>query len=144
MADVLSVKLYPRDLLLKCLPPTADILCTHPMFGPESGRQSWKGLPFVYEIVRVHPSRRQPCNDFISIWANELCEMVPMTCAEHDQHAASTQFITHTTGMSDPIQLYTACSCCCLCSDLGISPLKMPLITNRLFVLKSFRRSHAE
>ncbi|KAF9626096.1 hypothetical protein IFM89_030943 [Coptis chinensis] len=51
--DVLSVKEFPRDLFLKVLPPEFDILCTHPMFGPESGRDGWQGLNFVYEKVRI-------------------------------------------------------------------------------------------
>lgn len=38
VADVLSVKLYPRDFLLKFVSPSTDIQRTHPMFGPESGR----------------------------------------------------------------------------------------------------------
>ena len=38
--------------------PQFDILCTHPMFGPDSGRGSWKGLKFMYEKVRVGSSER--------------------------------------------------------------------------------------
>ncbi|KAL4321067.1 hypothetical protein AHAS_Ahas14G0073400 [Arachis hypogaea] len=36
--DVLSVKESPRNLFLQHLPPDFDVLCTHPMFGPESGK----------------------------------------------------------------------------------------------------------
>ena len=32
VVDVLSVKEYPKSLLLNHLPETSDILCTHPMF----------------------------------------------------------------------------------------------------------------
>lgn len=98
VVDVLSVKMYPHDLMLKCLPPSADILCTHPMFGPESGADSWKDLPFVYDMVRVTPERQAICNLFLDLWRKEGCRMVEMTCAKHDEYAASTQFITHTTG----------------------------------------------
>jgi arogenate dehydrogenase (NADP+) len=38
--DVLSVKEFPKRLLLRTLPPEVDILCTHPMFGPDSG-EAW-------------------------------------------------------------------------------------------------------
>ena len=31
------------------LPAEADLLCLHPMFGPESGKDDWQGLPLVYE-----------------------------------------------------------------------------------------------
>lgn len=98
VADVLSVKQYPRDLLLRTLPADSSIVCTHPMFGPESGKDSWKGLPFVYDIVRVDSAHKKLCADFIDMWRVEGCDMVPMKCAEHDKYAASTQFITHTTG----------------------------------------------
>jgi len=30
-----------------------DILCTHPMFGPDSGSGSWNNLNFMYEKVRI-------------------------------------------------------------------------------------------
>jgi arogenate dehydrogenase (NADP+) len=61
VVDVLSVKEHPRDVMLKVLlsrdfdlhtsPLKCDVLCTHPIFGPESGRGSWAGLPFMYEKV---------------------------------------------------------------------------------------------
>lgn len=96
VVDVLSVKAYPRALLLQTLPNDADILCTHPMFGPESAHASWAGLPFVYEVVRS--ARPVIVKEFLAIWEAEGCGMVPMTCGQHDEYAASTQFITHTTG----------------------------------------------
>lgn len=100
VVDVLSVKKYPRDLLLRLLPSSSDILCTHPMFGPESGRISWEGLPFVYDIVRVTPERRMVMNTFLNIWKKAQCKMIEMSCEIHDNHAASSQFLTHTTGTS--------------------------------------------
>mmetsp|Transcript_36631 Transcript_36631/g.41789 ORF Transcript_36631/g.41789 Transcript_36631/m.41789 type:complete len:415 (-) Transcript_36631:70-1314(-) len=51
--DVLSVKEHARELMLGLLPPECDILCTHPMFGPDSGKNGWKGLNFVYEKTRI-------------------------------------------------------------------------------------------
>ncbi|KAB2611478.1 arogenate dehydrogenase 2 [Pyrus ussuriensis x Pyrus communis] len=98
--DVLSVKEFPRDLLLKYLPVEFDILCTHPMFGPESGRNSWANLPFVYDKVRIGNNgfRLNRCEKFLGIFAKEGCRMVEMSCAEHDRHAAGSQFVTHTMG----------------------------------------------
>lgn len=98
VVDVLSVKMYAHDLMIRLLPPGADILCTHPMFGPESGKVAWDGLPFVYDVVRVSEDRKPVCDAFLHIWNFAKCRMVKMTCEEHDQYAASTQFITHTTG----------------------------------------------
>ena len=53
VVDVLSVKLYPKTELSAALPEGTDLLCTHPMFGPESGKHSWSALPLVYETVRI-------------------------------------------------------------------------------------------
>ncbi|KAB2076704.1 hypothetical protein ES319_A06G058600v1 [Gossypium barbadense] len=98
--DVLSVKEFPRNLFLQHLPPEFDILCTHPMFGPESGKNGWNELPFVFDKVRIGNDERRVarCNSFLDIFAREGCRMVEMTCAEHDWHAAGSQFITHTMG----------------------------------------------
>ncbi|KAF2579799.1 hypothetical protein F2Q68_00001855 [Brassica cretica] len=38
------------------------------------------------------------CDSFLDIFAREGCSMVEMSCAEHDWHAAGSQFITHTVG----------------------------------------------
>jgi len=98
--DVLSVKEFPRNLLLSSLPPDFDVICTHPMFGPESARDGWDGLPFVFDKVRVGdcPARRARAEAFLNIFEREGCRMVEMSCAEHDAHAAETQFLTHTVG----------------------------------------------
>ncbi|KAF5738429.1 arogenate dehydrogenase 1 chloroplastic-like [Tripterygium wilfordii] len=94
--DVLSVKEYPRDVLLKVLPEESDILCTHPMFGPESGKEGWKDLAFVYERVRIR--NEATCSSFLQIFRSEGCKMLEMTCEEHDKMAARSQFVTHTIG----------------------------------------------
>ncbi|KAL2249491.1 arogenate dehydrogenase 2, chloroplastic [Sesamum indicum] len=98
--DVLSVKEFPKNIFLQVLPPYFDILCTHPMFGPESGKHSWQNLPFVFEKVRIgnEESRLSRVENFLDIFKKEGCRMVEMTCAEHDKYAAGTQFITHTMG----------------------------------------------
>lgn len=98
--DVLSVKEFPRNLFMQILPVDFDILCTHPMFGPESGRNGWDGLPLVYDKVRIgnDEARISRCERFLDIFAKEGCQMVEMSCAEHDRNAAESQFITHTMG----------------------------------------------
>lgn len=100
VADVLSVKAFPKNLFLSVLPPTVDIVCLHPMFGPESGKGSWAGLPLVYDRVRVgsEPAREKRCAALLKAFEVEGCRMVDMPCEEHDKLAASSQFITHTVG----------------------------------------------
>ncbi|GMI97445.1 hypothetical protein like AT5G34930 [Hibiscus trionum] len=94
--DVLSVKEHPRNVLLQVLPEVMDVLCTHPMFGPESGKNGWKDLPFVYEKVRVRDEPR--CSSFLQIFESEGCRMVEMSCEEHDKLAARSQFLSHAIG----------------------------------------------
>ncbi|KAI3985455.1 hypothetical protein MKX01_033769 [Papaver californicum] len=98
--DVLQIKEFPRKLFLKVLPPEFDVLCTHPMFGQGSGKDSWKSLPFVYDKVRIGDEelRISRCEKFLNIFAQEGCKMVEMSCAQHDRDVAESQFITHTMG----------------------------------------------
>ncbi|MBA0701516.1 hypothetical protein Goari_005671, partial [Gossypium aridum] len=88
--DVLSVKEFARNLLLDALPPDFDIICSHPMFGPQSAKQSCKDLFFVFEKVRIGNefSRVQRCEQFLGIFQSEGCKMVEMSCQEHDKLAA--------------------------------------------------------
>jgi len=142
--DVCSVKEHPRQVMLDLLPLEADILCTHPMFGPISGKNGWNDLRFIYEKTRVN-KRILQCPDgefgstrgalskvarfstrsiaivsadddddedfdaitkmgmdrmerFLSIWEEAGCAMVAMSCKDHDDHAAKSQFITHLIG----------------------------------------------
>ena len=64
IVDVLSVKEHPRKVLLELLPKECDILCTHPMFGPDSGKNGWHGLNFVYERTRIDGGILNPTNKF--------------------------------------------------------------------------------
>ena len=111
--DMLSVKEHARDTMLRYLPKQCDILCTHPMFGPDSGKNGWGGLPFVYEVTRVNqkvlPLHSQQTEDimsegtdrverFLSIWEEEGCQMIPMSCERHDAYATDSQFLAHLMG----------------------------------------------
>jgi len=98
IVDVLSVKSHAKDVMLKLLPDDCDVLCTHPMFGPESGKYGWQGLPFLYEKVRVYKANAERCDAFLNVWEAERCKMIEMTCEQHDEYAANSQFITHLTG----------------------------------------------
>ncbi|XP_071706551.1 arogenate dehydrogenase 1, chloroplastic-like [Rutidosis leptorrhynchoides] len=95
-ADVLSVKEHPKQLLLQEVPEDSDLVCTHPMFGPESGKNGWKDLNFMYEKVRVRDEAL--CSSFLSIFESEGCKMLEMSCEVHDRLAAGSQFVTHTIG----------------------------------------------
>lgn len=38
------------------------------------------------------------CDRFLSLWETERCKMIEMSCDQHDEYAANSQFITHLTG----------------------------------------------
>lgn len=95
VVDVLSVKTFPKKILLK-LNSNCDLLCTHPMFGPDSAKNSWKDLPFVYEKVRI--SNIDRCNIILDFFKNKECKVLELNVDEHDKLAANSQFITHLTG----------------------------------------------
>lgn len=54
----------------KVLPEESDILCTHPMFGPVSGKNGWKDLIFMYDKVRVRDE--VTCSKLLQIFASEV------------------------------------------------------------------------
>jgi hypothetical protein len=64
------------DIIPICqiLPLGFGIVCTHPMFGPESGKNGWGKLPFVYDKVRVaeHGDQAIKCEQFLSIFEHEV------------------------------------------------------------------------
>jgi prephenate dehydrogenase len=140
IVDVLSVKEHARSVMLDLLPAECDILCTHPMFGPDSGKNGWHNLNFVYEKTRIdgvvldpsytvgrdggangngradrfadssgtihsvhedseaHVEGMDRMERFLSIWEEEGCRMVPLSCRDHDAYAANSQFVTHLVG----------------------------------------------
>jgi len=95
LIDVLSVKTFPKNLMLK-LDSNCDILCTHPMFGPDSAKNGWNNLPFVYQKARITNDLR--CDKIINFFKNMNCNIIEMNAEDHDEHSANSQFITHLTG----------------------------------------------
>lgn len=93
--DTCSVKLYPSRLMEERLPQNIQYLATHPMFGPDSGRDGIEGLPLVVCEGR--------CEEYVrSWWIEEFkrwrLEVLSMSCDQHDREAAWSQGITHFIG----------------------------------------------
>ncbi len=93
--DTCSVKVYPVSVMKRLLPESIQILGTHPMFGPDSGRNGITGLPLVYSPVRTDASTDSFFRDLFNRMQLQLVEMSP---DEHDKSAAYTQGITHFLG----------------------------------------------
>lgn len=93
--DTCSVKVYPVSVMERELGGEVEIVGTHPMFGPDSGRDGLAGLPLVYAPRRISPDRDSKLRDLFASLKLKLVEMSP---DEHDRDAAYTQGITHFLG----------------------------------------------
>ena len=89
--DVGSVKVKPLDLMARYLPKRVDIVGTHPMFGPQSGRHGIAGLKVVLCPLRTR--RLALIRDFLS--RDMRLEVLEMTPEKHDSEMAYIQGLTH-------------------------------------------------
>ncbi len=93
--DTSSVKVYPVKLMKAILPDTVDIIATHPMFGPDSGKNGVKSLPVVFIPVR---DRLGYAEKWRQIFIDFGMRVIEITAEEHDRDAALTQGVTHFIG----------------------------------------------
>lgn len=94
--DTCSVKVHPARIMEQVLPEQVPFIATHPMFGPDSGRDGVSGLPFVFSPIRCSSETSE-------YWEHQFSEVmqmqvIRMTPEEHDREAAFTQGITHVIG----------------------------------------------
>ncbi|WP_347265504.1 prephenate dehydrogenase [Roseococcus pinisoli] len=91
VVDVGSVKMLPAEIMRRGLPDHADIVATHPLFGPQSARDGIRGLKIAICPVR---GRRAP--RLAAFLRKVLGLDVIMTTPEaHDREAAMVQGLTH-------------------------------------------------
>lgn len=92
--DVSSVKVKPVELMRSTLPSEVEIIATHPLFGPESGKHGIQGLQIACCPVR---SSRFTC--FTDFLATQLgLRVIETTPEAHDQAMAYVQALTHLVG----------------------------------------------
>lgn len=93
--DTCSVKVHPISVMRKLLPEGANVIGTHPMFGPDSGKDGIAGLPLVFCPVRGTAENA-------GLWLNEFemmgLKVFRLSPDEHDREAAFTQGVTHFMG----------------------------------------------
>jgi len=95
VADTCSVKVHPLETMVSRLPSSVQILGTHPMFGPDSGRNGVEGLPIAVCPSRINESS---LNDVLEIFQSLQLRIERLTAEEHDREAAYSQGITHFIG----------------------------------------------
>lgn len=89
--DVGSVKALPAETLRRILPPTTAIVCTHPLFGPQSARDGIAGLK-----IAVCPVRGEGAAAVAQFLHETLrLEVIVTTPEEHDREMAAAQGLTH-------------------------------------------------
>ena len=93
--DTCSVKTYPVDLMRRLLPESVSVLGTHPMFGPDSGRNGVRGLPLIMCPARITDTQTSQWREFFTSLGLAVSVMSP---DEHDREAAFTQGVTHYIG----------------------------------------------
>jgi len=96
LIDVLSVKMHPKRVFEDVL---ADIktqaLLTHPMFGPDSTKDGFAGLPIVLDKFRTTDETYQFWKNYFT---DKKLSVIEMTAEDHDKHAADSQGLTHFIG----------------------------------------------
>jgi prephenate dehydrogenase len=89
--DVASVKLKPAHILEANLPASVEIVCTHPLFGPQSGKNGIAGLN-----IAVCPIRGDRYNCVLSFLRDRLnLNVIETTPERHDRELAYVQGLTH-------------------------------------------------
>lgn len=91
--DVTSVKKGPAELLPELLPESVGILCTHPLFGPQSGKDGIAGLRIALCPVRIEKDAYYRVCDFLTDKLNLL--VLKTTPDKHDREMARVQAVTH-------------------------------------------------
>jgi prephenate dehydrogenase len=94
--DVCSVKVMPARLMRELLPNTVEAIGTHPLFGPQSGRDGIAGLKMAVCPIRA-PTGSKPRARRVAAFVRKALHLkVYLTTPEaHDQEAAMVQGLTH-------------------------------------------------
>lgn len=96
IVDVSSVKVKPVDLMHKYLPSNVEIVGTHPLFGPQSGKDGIEGLNIV-----ICPVKTRLARNLFRFFSQELkLNVLERTPEIHDRQMAYVQALTHFIGRS--------------------------------------------
>lgn len=90
--DVCSVKAFPIKEMKRLLPKDAQILGTHPLFGPQSGKNGIDSLQIVLCPERISDKNYR---EIKSIFKNMKLDIKETSAKKHDEVMAYTQSLTH-------------------------------------------------
>jgi prephenate dehydrogenase len=93
--DVCSLKIFSCKLMKKILPKNIEIIGTHPLFGPQSARNSIIGM----KIALVNVSAKKETFEIVNDFCLRLgLKTIITTAQEHDRQMAVSQALTHFIG----------------------------------------------
>jgi prephenate dehydrogenase len=81
----------PIELMTEILPLSVEIIGTHPLFGPQSGREGISGMRVAFCPVRT--TRAEQIENFLR--EKLQLKVLPRTAEEHDREMAHVQALTH-------------------------------------------------
>lgn len=90
--DVCSVKTIPSKLMKEILPETIEIIGTHPLFGPQSGRDGIRNLKIIICPVRASTKSLEGIKN---IFRNLELEIIETTAEDHDISMATSHALMH-------------------------------------------------
>lgn len=90
--DVCSVKIYPVNLMKRILAKNVNIIGTHPLFGPQSGKRGLKGLEIILCPARTD---KKSVKKTEAIFKQIGLKIILTTPDKHDRIMANTQALTH-------------------------------------------------
>ncbi len=93
--DVCSVKSEPVRWMKEHLPDHVSILGTHPMFGPDSARNTLYGSKIVLTPVRIKEDVLKNITSYLQDHGLKVIETTP---EEHDKQIAHSLLLTHFIG----------------------------------------------
>jgi prephenate dehydrogenase len=91
--DVCSVKIRPLAVLVREIPAHAEVVGTHPLLGPQSGKDGIAGLPIAVCDGRTNPGTLAAVREFLSRPLG--LRVIDTTPDEHDRAMAYVQGLTH-------------------------------------------------
>lgn len=92
VVDTCSVKVRPVQWMTRYLPPDVDILGSHPLFGPDSGKEGIAGLKIALCPVRIRPEYYSYISEYLRSLELVVLETTP---EEHDKQIGQSQAIFH-------------------------------------------------
>jgi len=92
VVDTCSVKKRPVEWMLAHFPESVQILGTHPLFGPDSGKQGIAGLKIALSPVRIERKTYAGIRNYLEELKLVIVETTP---EEHDKQIAQSQAVFH-------------------------------------------------